>query len=1368
MRIIELQEKMIVSEDWIEEAEKKLLKHFHAIQKNIQRLIKMCAPLLQMTEKARRKSAARVSLFQAWRVKVIENPQLAEPLKAEQMVEDEALTFAYTREINEMILELTDLLFFNKEEVTAIKYIAAMVENLTKAFGLLSRQFRSLKVKLEVGAAESRKHDPQVTSLQRELRMIIEKKAALELQVQHAEERCKLLLTTNEAMQKELQSAYERGQMSKPSLSSPSSKVLQEKTKSQVDIQKDVSVTKSVKQFQPTASKVSSVESEAPSSSEEMRKLKHESEDYDTQKQVSVVFTTQSQTSLAQDSQSKKSLKETTSQIASQKLAEKTTPPGEKKRWEFPIEKVIQSIKTLKTDKQPTSPLDPKLATAKVVTESNLSQSSGAGVPGNIQELTSEGESSPQSSTVSSPTSRITEDVKLSAEKPLPKSPGIQLDGKSERKLSLKHSAQKIVKDVKSQKRVKFLKGVSAQTALDSSELVGTEIPEGSPLQESLTGTAEDVEPESQDAQTGRFKEKKEMDPRSILVKRPTDISEREGEKEKQAKIMRDVIHHLGIKLQELAKEKGGVLEEDTIKELFDEVDMTPEEDISEQDISGHGRGSLTADMLARAPLVRRFELHTSAIERSSKSREDPGEAVSKQDVKSALQEFQASILACIEDKLEKLKKPSSDSLKEPEKPKPADPQVQDLYQEIDRKLDECFSAMKHKHRGAMIKRKSSSQRSGEKEIKLQSSLESPTIMSQESSVSSLSLPEEEGDQQTVSKAHKLSKQHLKQAQTVLTDQEKQQRKKEDLSKYIHPEEEKLLHLPEVVLCVQEKKSQEKELQQTESLLESEPGLWLLRLQGRLEWEKERLHEEQLRLQEERQRLQDEEQYLQHWHNLFENQQEQWSQQQQQQQDQECLWNGQLEHWQQVTQDHEEIQQHWWLNEEQHQQQLQQLQEELQTLQRQYEQQLLQQKEQTEDQRHWDELQVWREKQLQTWQEEDTEQEKKRRQWRQQLADHEKFLETWQQEKAEREAQYNNWQEEMWQQQQAQESLWQRQSQQQQRRWQRQVQRHHIQERKRQAQQQKVQERQKQIWSEEEILAPKLKMLRTRVQGELAKEVQQQELREPLSIKLEPPTHKIQVPPTARMDYLLPATHKAGPLPTTPDLSPEPSDVYIDSFDLDITFSPKLFPRDDGFPAPSMTEQHYSLSVETQRKNLELLEEANQKVGLTSDLYKKAKETITEVLNSNVERLALLFRKYIAFRRLQEIRQILTAQLDAAKDDKDGATVQKLYRVVERLDAHQEKVLNNWRTDQKTVEKKRQHNMENMIVLFAQVWTMIEVRQITILSLCHYSSFARSINSSSAPPALQGSKQQESQQQESQQQESQRRSTPYLPLDLFS
>ncbi|XP_077184740.1 uncharacterized protein LOC143833155 isoform X2 [Paroedura picta] len=1325
MKTIELQEKVTLTEDWIDEVQKRLLKHFHAIQENILYLIKLCHPILQEREKMRRKSAARVGIFKAWRDKVAEKPSLAEPLTAEQMVEDDVHTLNLTNEINDMILEVADLSLFNKGEVNAVKYMAAMVANLAKAFGLLSRQCRSLKIKLEVGAAESRKQDPQITSLQRELRMIIEKKAALEMQVQHAEERCKVLLTTNEAMQRELRSAYERAQVSKTSLGKfPSSKIPQEQEKPQVDLETDENKKASVKQlpkFQPPARKGPGMEIERSSSLEEVKKQTCKAEIDDTE--MSAPVASMAQTPPAQDTQIKRTVKfqgeERMPQIVPQTSPRETAPLEKKSGLEFPIQKAVEPTPKLKADRVPTAIQDSKKTKLQIsqlaaasVTESPLPQSSEAGPQGGIQEITPEGGPSSQPLAENVHTPSIQEDIDFSAKKLVTEPPidkakpsSIQTDRQPTlQKLSLKQSVRKIIHSIRFQKNATFQGDIADQvplTAPDTSEMLDAELPDGSP---SLRRTAEKEESESQDAgktqaqsqEIAILKEETEMiDPRNILAERPTDISEREAEKSKQAKFIRYIIHDLGTQLQEIAREKGGVIKEETLKELFEELDITSEDDLAEQMY-----GSLPpADILAKAPIMKRPE-----SEQLPKSRESIDEASSGQDMQSALQEFQASILACIDDKLERLKKFPSESLTQPMKP--TNPEVQHLYEAIDRKLDECFSAMKPKYRRAMMSQRSPSLRSEEEEHLSPPGTQS--VFSQESSVSSLSPPE--GEQQMFPKVRKLSKlrpKYLKKVQAASPDLQKQQEKIEDSSKSPYLKEEKVFHLPEVVLRVQEEKRQatEPQLAARQSLTESssQQGLWFMHLQERLEWEKERLQEEQSRLQDERLRLCDEEQYLNHWQHLFEGQQEQWNQRRQQQQEQEILWSVQLEYWQQLKQDYDEQQQYWRLQQEQQQEQLRQLREELQMLQQQYEQQLLLKKEQIEEQGRWEQVHAWRKEQLRTWQAEQEEREKQRSQWQQQLVDHDKQLEAWQQEKVEQELQYKKWQEKQREQLQAQERVWQQRYQQQQQRWQRQMQWHQAQQRKQQTQFRKVQERQKQIRNEEKILAPQFQMIRTSIQGESVKEVQWKEPKEPTSIKIEAPTYKAQLPPTTRTDYLLPATRKTGRLPTTPQLSPESSHEYLDSFDLDSTLLSKPLLRDDGFPAPGLTEKRYSINVEEQRRNLELLEEVNQKAGLDSDLYIKAKEAITQALHSNAERLALFFRKYIAFSRLQEVRRTITAGLEVAKNDKDGTTMKNLYKVVDRLDAYQQKVLGDWTSSQKAVEKERQHNIENMIVLFDQL-----------------------------------------------------------------
>uniref|UniRef100_A0A8C3SUP5 FAM186A/B C-terminal domain-containing protein n=1 Tax=Chelydra serpentina TaxID=8475 RepID=A0A8C3SUP5_CHESE len=132
----------------------------------------------------------------------------------------------------------------------------------------------------------------------------------------------------------------------------------------------------------------------------------------------------------------------------------------------------------------------------------------------------------------------------------------------------------------------------------------------------------------------------------------------------------------------------------------------------------------------------------------------------------------------------------------------------------------------------------------------------------------------------------------------------------------------------------------------------------------------------------------------------------------------------------------------------------------------------------------------------------------------------------------------------------------------------------------------------------------------------------------------------------------------------------------------------------------SMSEKRYWVDVEAQRENLVLLGQATQKCRVPPHLHMQAKEVITETLHTDVERLALLFHKYISFCHLQ---QTLMSRLEAARAVNDGAEVRNLYTYVERVDAYRKKVLQCWVAKQKTAEQARRHCLGKMISLFAQV-----------------------------------------------------------------
>lgn len=80
-------------------------------------------------------------------------------------------------------------------------------------------------------------------------------------------------------------------------------------------------------------------------------------------------------------------------------------------------------------------------------------------------------------------------------------------------------------------------------------------------------------------------------------------------------------------------------------------------------------------------------------------------------------------------------------------------------------------------------------------------------------------------------------------------------------------------------------------------------------------------------------------------------------------------------------------------------------------------------------------------------------------------------------------------------------------------------------------------------------------------------------------------------------------------------------------------------------------------------------------------------------------------KKYVPtlFSLLLIHRQSLILQLDTAREANNGARMQNLYKMVDKVDAYQKKLLDNWKVKQNVVEKQRQHCLTKMVDLFAQV-----------------------------------------------------------------
>ncbi|XP_061469340.1 protein FAM186B-like [Rhineura floridana] len=1399
LRAVEREEKVAPTDDLIEEMEGKILKSINVIDSNVQRLIKIFHPLFEEKTKPRRKSALRSGLFKTWREKIADMPQEGEPLTPERMLEDEPLTFTRTNELNSMMQEMVDSSVFNKAESVGIKYIAGMVANLIKALSLLGKQYRSLKIKSEnLAALESRKQDPQIANLQRELRVTLEKKAALEMQVQNVEERCKVLLISNEMMQKELHDANEKAMVvtTKVSLTrAPSSKLLE---KTSPDTEKDMKAKKdeksSTKLHAGIKKMLSAKAEEGESTDEEQHQQKPKAEGSDSE-QLQATVSEEPLALLAikaQDSRIKHGLKKVTSpetviaHISSQ-LSQKTSEE------KSPEATTIGDITSL--EQEPAGKWEPKVSEWKKIRASILKRPKGLTATKSPEGGTQVSEGEPVS-VESGPKPTIKQDIKGSpsevelaqlSKQPVEgaPSPGIQ-QGKTRMKLrfSMRDTAGKVVEAIREKKVVKFEDDKLTQRPLTAPEIQKKwdgELPDKSSSQITVAEGATESTSETQ--YVGQMQAQKRP------IGRPKEIRGKKAVKHpsrtpaavpqpRQAEETGDVIHGLGTKLQEIATERGGVLDAETIKSFFEELDMTYQEimpgevaeshDISPEEETGSyesipgdvaeshdtspgevARGR-PVDKLAKLFTVKRPSLPSSASEqvsRKEKQRVSITEASSGQETSSELQEFQAAILACLEDKLNKLKKSPSGSWKRSLRPQPTHPQAQQLSQAIDKKLDECIlmkqkiaSGLRRQKFVRSIQDKGELQVEEEKGIKvtpLSSSFDIPSVVSQDSSSSSYSLSGTEWEQEMKSwpqqrwekeeqeeeEEEEQEQQQGEEQEQLWKDQKEPQDQQEEVSwQYEHSPilKEEEGDLAKVSYPKEAEPSQEHQLDETDrqvkeswqegikqeakqpsaekhkrvqkqkgprwkaskSYLESdssrefdqEKQLWYMQIQQQLQEEKQRLQEEQARLQEERQRLEEEEQYLEHWEKMFEGQREQWEREQWQREEQERLWQVQLEHWQHLQQENDKQEQFWWGQREQQQEQQCMLQEEVGRLEQECKEYLKLRGEQAEEQWRWSQLKEGYEKQQLLWQEEDVEQERKRCQWQEQRAQQEQQMEALREEQLEQERKYKQWQQEQEERQQELEHLWEKRWEQQMQLWHHQMHQQRAQVEKWQEQQNKLQERQEQIQKEEKPLAAKMKVVEGTILDQFAKQ------------------YKVSPTPKER--------HRS----TTPQLSPIPSCEFDeDTFELETTWFPKLFSRAEEFPAPGVTEKRYWINVEAQRKNLEVLGQAVQKAGISSELYTKSKGLIKQALHSNVERLALLFRKYISFCHLQEARRSLLIQLEAAKDAKDGPKLQNLYKMVDNVDAYQKKVLEHWIVKQVIVEKKRRRCLERMIALFAQL-----------------------------------------------------------------
>ncbi|XP_006168234.1 protein FAM186A [Tupaia chinensis] len=134
-----------------------------------------------------------------------------------------------------------------------------------------------------------------------------------------------------------------------------------------------------------------------------------------------------------------------------------------------------------------------------------------------------------------------------------------------------------------------------------------------------------------------------------------------------------------------------------------------------------------------------------------------------------------------------------------------------------------------------------------------------------------------------------------------------------------------------------------------------------------------------------------------------------------------------------------------------------------------------------------------------------------------------------------------------------------------------------------------------------------------------------------------------------------------------------------------------------------LEEKRYFLDVEAQRQNLILLNQATKTSGLPSQLHATARTLIIETLRMDTVRLGYLFRKYIAYRLIQRARNNIIKRLKAIRNSGKGYEIQDLYKMLNRIDDYQKKVMQVWTEKLKSLEEKRNQNLRKMIPLFSQL-----------------------------------------------------------------
>ncbi|XP_074126564.1 protein FAM186B isoform X2 [Sminthopsis crassicaudata] len=167
--------------------------------------------------------------------------------------------------------------------------------------------------------------------------------------------------------------------------------------------------------------------------------------------------------------------------------------------------------------------------------------------------------------------------------------------------------------------------------------------------------------------------------------------------------------------------------------------------------------------------------------------------------------------------------------------------------------------------------------------------------------------------------------------------------------------------------------------------------------------------------------------------------------------------------------------------------------------------------------------------------------------------------------------------------------------------------------------------------------------------------------------------------------------------------------MKLDPFSC-IGMSFKSFPCP--FPSKSSTferlislpkEKKYYLDVLAQRKNLFLLNEAAESMGLPVHLHSLARKLIIETLYTNIARFWYMIQKYSTYRMFQCLRQEVSSHIEARQITGNVDDAQNFYIFLEKIDKCESRRLQTWTEKQRVLEQDRGDCLEQMISLFSQL-----------------------------------------------------------------